>query len=118
MVASHGTSRPHVLVMSVCLLVHSCDSYYQKTAHCAWGREDVSRNLNGSIYLRGSDIACLVEGAADSFNNVYKDFISPATISPLSVQHRLDNAGGAFANCVEKRRRCCFPLHARFNASA
>lgn len=70
-------------------------------------------HLDGSIYLRGSDIACLVEGAADPFNNVYKDLVSSATISALSVQHRLDDTCRAFANCVEKRRRCCLPLHAK-----
>lgn len=75
-------------------------------------------HLYGSIYLRGSDIACLVEGAADPFNDVYKDLISPAAISPLSIQHRLDDTCGAFANCIEKRRRCCLPLHAKSACSA
>ena len=72
--------------------------------------------LDGPVYLRGSDIACLIEGAADPFDNVYKDLISPATVCPLSVQYRLDDTCGAFANCAEERRGC-FPLHIRWDVS-
>ncbi len=70
-------------------------------------------HLDGPIYLRGSNIACLIEGAADPFNDVYKDLVSSATVCALGVQHRLDDTGRAFANCVEERRGCCFPLHMR-----
>lgn len=96
----------------------TAETFKEPFVHGGVGVQAADAHLDGSIYLRGSDIACLVEGAADPFNDVYKDLISSATISTLSVQHRLDDTCRAFANCVEKRRRCCLPLHAKSAASA
>lgn len=73
--------------------------------------------LDGAIYLRGSDIACLIKGAADPFDNVYKDLVPSAAVCPLSVQYRLDDACRALANCVEERRSCGFPLNIRWDVS-